>query len=222
MHRRRGRRARVHRRPRHVAARAARSTSRRSRRWGARDRHRRRPLLRDGPRPALGPRPRRRSTCWSTAGPSTTPIRREDAASRPTSAARPTSSSSRPQSATTPGSAPATPSSPSTSAPTGCARSRAESFASRAAAPRRRTRPSPSTTRTGTYPVIFPPRRPEITLAQVISDAGKRPAARGRDGEVPARHVLLQRRRGASVRGRGARARAVARATSRPTTTSRR
>ena len=36
------------------------------------------------------------------------------------------------------------------------------------------------------------------------------PAARGRDGEVPPRHVLLQRRRGASVQGRGARAGAVA------------
>ena len=45
-------------------------------------------------------------------------------------------------------------------------------------------------------------------------------AARRRDREVPARHVLLQRRRGGPVPGRGARARARRRATSRPTTTS--
>ena len=43
-------------------------------------------------------------------------------------------------------------------------------------------------------------------------DRGRRsrPAARRRDGEVPARDVLLQRRRGGAVRRRGARARAVA------------
>ena len=38
---------------------------------------------------------------------------------------------------------------------------------------------------------------------------GQGPAARRGDREVPARHVLLQRRRGEALRGRGARARAV-------------
>ena len=49
-----------------------------------------------------------------------------------------------------------------------------------------------------------------MTIAEVIADAGPAPAARRRDREVPARDVLLQRRRGGAVRGRGARARALA------------
>ena len=44
--------------------------------------------------------------------------------------------------------------------------------------------------------------RPTITLAQVIADRGRQAAARRRDREVPARDVLLQRRRGGPVRGR--------------------
>ena len=59
-------------------------------------------------------------------------------------------------------------------------------------------------------PGAFPPARPAMTLAQVIADRGRAPAARRRDREVPARDVLLQRRRGGPVRGRGARARALA------------
>ena len=57
-----------------------------------------------------------------------------------------------------------------------------------------------------TYPVVFPPKRPAITIAQVIADRGLEAAARRRDGEVPARDVLLQRRRGGPVRGRDPRA----------------
>ena len=48
------------------------------------------------------------------------------------------------------------------------------------------------------YPVAFAPERPAITLADVIAATGGAPAARRRDREVPARHVLLQRRRGDS------------------------
>ncbi len=59
------------------------------------------------------------------------------------------------------------------------------------------------------YPVVFPPKRPSVTIGSVIAEHGLGPAARGRDREVPARHVLLQRRRGDAVRGRGARARAL-------------
>ena len=59
------------------------------------------------------------------------------------------------------------------------------------------------------YPVVFPPKRPALTIGEVISRAGQGPAARRGDREVPARHVLLQRRRGEALRGRGARARAV-------------
>ena len=60
------------------------------------------------------------------------------------------------------------------------------------------------------YPVAFPPERPAITIAAGDRRARAAPAARRRDREVPARDVLLQRRRGGAVRGRGARARAVA------------
>ena len=45
------------------------------------------------------------------------------------------------------------------------------------------------------YPILFPPQRPAITLAKVISDCGLKQPRRGGDGEVPARDVLLQRRR---------------------------
>ena len=60
------------------------------------------------------------------------------------------------------------------------------------------------------YPVVFPPERPDVTIAQVIADRGPEAAARGRDGEVPARDVLLQRRRGARARGGDVQARPVA------------
>ena len=46
------------------------------------------------------------------------------------------------------------------------------------------------------YPVAFPPRGPTTTLRTVVADAGGAPAARRRDREVPARDVLLRRRRG--------------------------
>ena len=70
------------------------------------------------------------------------------------------------------------------------------------------------------YPVAFRPARPEITLPHVVARDGRAPAPRGRDGEVPARDLLLRRRRG----GAGATASGASwcrrRATSRPTTTS--
>ena len=54
------------------------------------------------------------------------------------------------------------------------------------------------------YPVAFPPARPDVTLASTLAERGERAAARGRDREVRARDLLLQRRRGGPVPGRGA------------------
>ena len=139
---------RVHRRPRHVAdlrrglGRGRRGAVPRDR-CGARgvgDR----PLLRDGPRPALGPDRAGASTCCARAPPRTTRTAASRRSATRTSAARPTSSSPPRPSATRAGSGPATRSSRSTSAPTGCGRSRRSSARSPTA-----TRRSPSTTRTG-------------------------------------------------------------------------
>ena len=60
---------------------------------------RHRPLLRDGPRQALGPHPEGASTCSWTARPSTTPTAARRPPRPPTSATRPTSSSRRRRSA---------------------------------------------------------------------------------------------------------------------------
>ena len=94
----RHRAARLHRRPRH-AARLRRRLRAEAEDWlraAARPRgHGHRALLRDGPRPALGPHrssPRTRS-CTARPSPAPTAVRRRCAP--PTSAARPTSSSSR-------------------------------------------------------------------------------------------------------------------------------
>ena len=62
----------------------------------------------------------------------------------------------------------------------------------------------------GTYPVAFPPERPADDAAEGDRGGRRRAAARRRDGEVPARDVLLRRRRRGPVRGRAPRARAVA------------
>ena len=71
------------------------------------------------------------------------------------------------------------------------------------------------------YPVAFAPERPATTLARGDRAARAPPAARRRDREVPARDVLLQRRRGgAAARASGA-SWCPRRATCRPTTTSR-
>ena len=133
--------------------------------------------------------------------------RRGGRARRPTSATRRTSSSTRRRSATrTPRSATATPCSRSTSAPTACARSREaldKDGVERYACLTEYEEGWP-------YPVAFPPDRPDVTLAKVIAERGESAAARGGDREVPARDVLLQRRRGGAVRGRGARARRLA------------
>ena len=61
-----------------------------------------------------------------------------------------------------------------------------------------------------TYPILFPPKRPADHDRQGDLRPRAEAAARGGDGEVRARDVLLQRRRGEPVRGRGARAGAVA------------
>ena len=70
------------------------------------------------------------------------------------------------------------------------------------------------------YPVAFPP----DAARRDAGDGHLRPrrdaAARRRDREVPARDVLLQRRRGGALRGRGARARRLAARRRRPTTRS--
>ena len=189
----------------------------------------RRALLRDGPRQALGPHRSRRTTCSSTAGPSTTPTsRRRGGRAPPTSAARPTSSSP-----------------PTTVGDEARIRpgdsviafnfrpDRMREITLRARRPGVRAR-STAAARAPVeryvtlteyeedwpYPVAFPPARPEVTLPQVIADARRPPAARRRDREVPARDVLLRRRRGGPV----ARARSASscprRATCRPTTTS--
>ena len=60
------------------------------------------------------------------------------------------------------------------------------------------------------YPVAFPPARPATTLAADDRANGRAPAARRRDREVRARHVLLQRRQRGPAARRAARARAVA------------
>ena len=111
---------------------------------------------------------------------------------------------------------PATRCSRSTSAPTACARS-----------PRRSTKAGVDRYATLTeyeegwpYPVAFPPDAPRRDAGEAHLRARRDAAARRGDREVPARDVLLQRRRGGAVRGRGARARRLARATSPPTTRS--
>ena len=55
----------------------------------------------------------------------------------------------------------------------------------------------------------LPAGAPAVTLASFLAERGHRPAARRGDREVRARHVLLQRRRGGAVRGRGALARGL-------------
>ena len=60
------------------------------------------------------------------------------------------------------------------------------------------------------YPVAFPPARPEITLAAVLAERGDRQLHVAETEKYAARHVLLQRRGGAPVSGRGALPRAVA------------
>ena len=54
------------------------------------------------------------------------------------------------------------------------------------------------------YPVAFEPSKPEVTVAQAAGRPRRAPASRRRDREVPARDLLLQRRRGGAAGGRGA------------------
>ncbi len=52
-------------------------------------------------------------------------------------------------------------------------------------------------------PHVFPPQTLDSILGQVVAEAGKTPAPHRRNGEIPARHLFLQRRRGNAVPGRG-------------------
>ena len=54
------------------------------------------------------------------------------------------------------------------------------------------------------YPVAFPEARPKTTLAEIDLRGRRPPAARRRDREVRARHLLLQRRAREGVGRRGA------------------
>ena len=186
---------------------------------GRRDRDGRRPLLRDGPRPALGAgrarlrRDRPREAAHA---------RRRDRprSRRPTPAARPTSSSPRPSStASTAASATATRSSTPTSAPTAPDSSPMRSpTARRSTASTARRRPAGRRPRdllvvTMTeyeeglpVAVAFPP---EIarSLAQAFARGRLAPVPRRRDREVRPRHVLLQRRPRGALAGRGPAAR---------------
>ena len=51
------------------------------------------------------------------------------------------------------------------------------------------------------YPIAFPPKTPETTLAEVLAEAGADTAPRRRDREVRPRHLLLQRRARGGVGG---------------------
>ena len=173
------------------------------------DRHGDRPLLRDGPRPALGSRPAGLRPARPRPRRARAPTAARRRAATPTSATRPTSSSpptrGRRRGA---GSAPAT---------------RCSRFNFRPDRMREITRALADPAfaeidRGGAEPVaalrdddrvrggVAVPGRlpaasgPETTLSAVIAAARRAPAARRRDREVPARHVLLQRRRGDPVR----------------------
>ena len=223
----RRRRARLHRRPRHAAARRrglpAPSSTRspgarvgsvvgrywamdRDRRWertAARLRHAR-------------PRPRRRTA--------PTAARRRSAT--PTSAARPTSSSSRRWSAPRRGSGPGDSVICFNFRPDRMreiVRALAEPGFGEGASeelpgwPGRGGAPPVARLATLTryeegwpYPVAFAPEHPATTLAEVLAARGRAPAARRRDREVPARDVLLQRRRRGAAGGRAPRAGALA------------
>ncbi len=174
-------------------------------------RTRHRPLLRDGPRPALGPHQARLGRARARPRPTRrTPTAARPRCAPPTSAARPTSSSSRRWSGRRAASA------------TGDAvvffnfrpdRARQLTRAlgepdfdefDRGEAPRVSLTTLTEYQEDWDYPVAFPPARPSVTLASVLAERGVDAAARGRDREVRPRDLLLQRRRGAPVRGRGA------------------
>ena len=70
------------------------------------------------------------------------------------------------------------------------------------------------------YPVVFLPEHPATTLSIVLAKAGASPAARRRDGEVPTRDVLLQRRRRGAAEAASDARWCPRRATCRPTTSS--
>ena len=102
----------------------------------------------------------------------------------------------------------ATRSSSSTSARTACGRSRARSrrrtstASTSAGGPRLQGRHDDAVRRDVRLPVAFPP----FTLASMVGRSHSGTAARsshGRNGEVRARHLLLQRRRRDAVSGRG-------------------
>ena len=204
---------RVHRRPRRVAA-LRRPRPRRAARRA--DRDRRRPLLRDGPRPALGAhaarlrRDRRRRRPARRQTPSPTCKQHTTRASR-------TSSSSPSHFEGRPGLEPG-----DTAIFFNFRPDRARQLSQRL------LEAGFDLTTMTRYrddldcPVVFEEQEVDDTLAEVLAGARPPPAARRRDREVRARHVLLQRRPRGGVAGRDAHPRPVARATSAPTTRSRR
>ena len=60
-----------------------------------------------------------------------------------------------------------------------------------------------------TLPIAFPPEHLEGTIGEYVSRPRHNAVPRGRDGEIRARHLLPERRRGEAVPGRGARARTL-------------
>ncbi len=185
---------------------------------------------------AAGSASRPPMTCSCTAAPSTSAeTRRRGRAGRLRARRDRRVHHRRPPSATRAASAPATASCASTSAPTACARSPAP-WPSPASARTARSCPAGAAA-TGSgrsssyttlteyeedwdYPVAFPPERPAVDARRRARCRGSAPAARGRDREVRARDLLLQRRRGGPLRRAKRASWRPRRATSPPTTTS--
>ena len=201
---------RVHRRARRLSTGCGRRPGRAP---GGADRDRLRALLRDGPRPALGadgPRGARRSAGARGS-------RRDDPveavrASYERGRHRRVRRAGRPRPAV-PGSAPTTRPSSSTSGPTGRASCRSGSLEAGL----------DLTTMTRyredfPFPVAFDEQRVPNTLAEALSARGRAPAARRGDGEVRARDLLPERRRGTGVGGGDADSRPLAARRRRATT----
>ena len=173
----------------------------------------RRSLLRDGPRPALGPRRARPTICWSTAARPIPPRPRGPASTPPTRAAKTTSSSSRRRSwqrrpAARDGRRRRGRVHEFPRRPRAADDARAHRPGVRRLCPRRvpklaRVRCLTATAR-NSRTCRSPLRRSDPQrLRRIHSGLGLRAAAHRRDREVRARHVLLQRRRRGGLSGRG-------------------
>ena len=183
----------------------------------------RRPLLRDGPRPALGAGGGSRTNCWSTATRRTSPHRLRRRSTPPTRAAK-TTSSSRPPPSSTPAGTRATMRDGDVVVFMNFRADRARQMT------RALTSPAFAGFRAAARSQARDVRVPHVVRRRVRGPAGglraaddpqqlrripgaSRPhaAADRRDREVRARHLLLQRRRGSGLPGRGPHPRAVAR-----------